>query len=94
MQAWCDVDTDTGGFLLIGVKDTPETWAIPSNSSFVHPQGPAKWSSEFGDKNVLDFRVQISASKNFHDTRAHWQVTCSLLFFAATLIVVVVQLLN
>jgi hypothetical protein len=72
IQAWCDADTDNGGFILIGVKDTPETWAIPSNFSLVHPKGPAKWSSAFGDMNVLDFRVQIATSKNFHDTQAHW----------------------
>ncbi|CAB3994196.1 Hypothetical predicted protein [Paramuricea clavata] len=70
--AWCDVDTSRWGFLLIDVKDTPETWAIPSNSSLVHPHGLARWSSAFGEKNVLDFRVQISTSKDFHDTRAHW----------------------
>ena len=72
IQAWCDVDTDRGGFLLIGVKDTPETWAIPSNSSFIHPHGLPGWSSAFGDEDVLDFRIQISTSKDFDDTRAHW----------------------
>ena len=72
IQAWCDVDTDRGGFLLIGVKDTPETWAIPSNSSFIHPHGSPGWSSAFGDEDVLDFRIQISTSKDFDDTRAHW----------------------
>ncbi len=61
--------------MLIGVKNTPETWAIPSSYSFVHPQGLAKWSSAFGEKNMLDFRVQISTSKDFQDTRAHWYVT-------------------
>ncbi|CAB4031634.1 Hypothetical predicted protein, partial [Paramuricea clavata] len=73
VKAWCDVDTDAGGFLLIGVKDTPdhETWAIPSNSALVRPEGVARWSSAFGKKNVFDFRVQISTSKNFRDTREH-----------------------
>ncbi|XP_028416962.1 uncharacterized protein LOC114541174 [Dendronephthya gigantea] len=30
------------------------------------------WSSAFGDQEILDFRVQISTTKNFRDTRAHW----------------------
>ncbi|XP_028411771.1 uncharacterized protein LOC114534515 [Dendronephthya gigantea] len=71
-KSWCDVETDGGGFLLIGVKDTPETWAIPSKASFIHPHGKPMWSSAFGDQEILDFRVQISTSKNFRDTRAHW----------------------
>ena len=72
IQSWCDVQTDSGGFLLIGVKNTPETWAIPSKASFIHPRGKPMWSSAFGDREVLDFRVQISTTKDFHDTRAHW----------------------
>ena len=69
-----------GGFLLIGVKDTPETWAIPSSTSFIHPRGPAGWSSLFGDQDVLDFRIQISSSKDFESTRAHWYVYLSWSF--------------
>ncbi|XP_028411770.1 uncharacterized protein LOC114534514 [Dendronephthya gigantea] len=71
-KSWCDVETDGGGFLLIGVKDTPETWAIPSNASFIHPHGKPRWSSAFGEQEILDFRVQISMSEDFRDTRAHW----------------------
>ncbi|XP_028411790.1 uncharacterized protein LOC114534527 [Dendronephthya gigantea] len=71
-KSWCDVETDRGGFSLIGVKDTPETWAIPSNASFIHPHGEPMWSSAFGEQEILDFRVQISTSKDFRDTRAQW----------------------
>ncbi|XP_028411772.1 uncharacterized protein LOC114534516 [Dendronephthya gigantea] len=71
-KSWCDVETDRGGFSLIGVKDTPKTWAIPSNASFIHPHGEPMWSSAFGEQEILDFRVQISTSKDFRDTRAHW----------------------
>ena len=60
---------------MIGVQDTPKTWSIPFGTSFIDPNGPARWSSAFGEKEVLDFRVQISTSKNFDATRAHWYVT-------------------
>ena len=60
---------------MIGDKNTPKTWAIPSGISFIDPRGPAGWSSAFGDKNVLDFRVQISTSNDFRHTSAHWYVT-------------------
>lgn len=60
--------------MLIGVLDTPVTWNISSNSSFLNPQSQAMWSSEFGELEVLDFRVQISTTRDFHNTRAHWYV--------------------
>ncbi len=71
-QVWCDVVIDGGGFILIGVKDTPVTWAIPSKPRYVDPNGTSQWSSILGDKLVLDFRVQISTSKSFSDTKSHW----------------------
>ncbi|CAB4007431.1 Hypothetical predicted protein, partial [Paramuricea clavata] len=49
-KAWCDVVTDGGGFILIGVKDTPVTWAIPSKPTYIDPNGRSQWSSAFGDK--------------------------------------------
>lgn len=71
------METDKGGFLLIGVTNTPETWSIPSYSSFIHPGGLPAWSSAFGDKNVTDFRIQISTNKDFNDTCSHWYVNLS-----------------
>ncbi|CAB4033051.1 Hypothetical predicted protein, partial [Paramuricea clavata] len=71
-KAWCDLVTDGGGFMLIGVKDTPVTWAIPSSPSIILPQGKAQWSSAFGDQQVLDFRIQISKSTSFEETHSHW----------------------
>ena len=58
--------------MLIGVKDTPVTWSIPSDPTLVHPFGKTHWSSAFGDTDVLDFRVQISTSQRFSDTQSHW----------------------
>ena len=52
--------------MLVGMKDSPVSWTVPSNSSPVDPQGPPHWSSVLGDIKVLDFRVQISTSKSFN----------------------------
>jgi hypothetical protein len=79
-QAWCDVVTDGGGFILIGVKDTPVTWAIPSKPTYIDPNGRSQWSSALGNKLVLDFRVQISTSKSSSDTKSHWY--CSFFIYS------------
>lgn len=75
LQVWCDMVTDGGGFMLIGVQNSAVSWDVPSNSSLVHPLDSRHWSSAFGDKDVRDFRVQISTSKNFNNTEAHWYET-------------------
>lgn len=56
----------------MGVKDTPETWAIPSGPSYVHPNGKSQWSSSLGDQAVLDFRIQILSSNKQKDAKANW----------------------
>ena len=64
--------TDGGGFTLVGKKDSPETWTVPSSSTSVYPKGPPQWSSVLGDMKVLDFRVQFSTDKSFEATKADW----------------------
>ena len=64
--------TDGGGFILIGMKSSPVLWDVPFNGKTVDPNGPPHWSSKFGNVEVLDFAVQVSNSKNFNGTRAHW----------------------
>ena len=64
-QIWCDVHTDGGGFTLVGMKNSPVSWTVPSNAIPVHPQGPPHWSSNLGDLKVLDFRVQVSKSGEY-----------------------------
>ena len=54
------------------MKDSPESWTVPSNATPVGPKGPPHWSSNLGDMNVLDFRVQISTDKSFKETKADW----------------------
>ena len=71
-KVWCDVHTDGGGFTLVGMKDSPVSWTVPSNAIPVDPQGPPHWSSDLGDIEVLDFRVQISTDKSFKETQADW----------------------
>ena len=71
-QIWCDVHTDGGGWALVGMKDSPVSWTVPSNPTPVDPQGPPHWSSDLGDVKVLDFRVQFSTDKSFEGTKADW----------------------
>ena len=71
-QVWCDMETDGGGFMLIGRKNSPVMWSVPSNDTPLEPYGEPRWSSAFGDAPILDFRVQISTSGNMSDTAAHW----------------------
>ena len=54
------------------MQDSPETWTVPSNSIPVDPQGPPHWSSDLGDLEVLDFRVQVSTNESFQGTKADW----------------------
>ena len=54
------------------MKNKPMIWNVPSNEKPVDPVGHPHWSSEFGDISVQDFAVQISTTKSFEDTKAHW----------------------
>ena len=56
----------------MAMKENPVTWDVPSNEKPVDPFGPPHWSSKFGDVSVQDFAIQISTTKNFEDTKAHW----------------------
>ena len=71
-QTWCDVHTDGGGFTLVGMKESPVSWTVPSSPIPVDPCGPPHWSSALGNVTVMDFRVQISENKSFKGTKAHW----------------------
>ena len=58
--------------MLVGMKDSPVSWTVPSNSTLVDPKGPPHWSSKFGDFQILDFGVQFSSGDTFGETKAHW----------------------
>jgi hypothetical protein len=57
---------------LVGMKDSPVSWTVPSDATPVGPQGPPHWSSKLGDVEVLDFRVQVSEDQSFEETKADW----------------------
>ena len=71
-KAWCDVQTDGGGFMLVAKKDDPVTWTVPSSKDPVGPHDKPHWSSIFGKVEMLDIRFQVSTTLHFKDTKAHW----------------------
>lgn len=71
-KVWCDMTTDGGGFTLIAHKTSAVTWTVPSNNTRVDPFSSHQWSSALGNASVMDFRIQVSTSSNFSDTKAHW----------------------
>ncbi|XP_028392384.1 uncharacterized protein LOC114516957 isoform X2 [Dendronephthya gigantea] len=72
LKVWCDVKTDKGGFMLVGNKNSPISWTVPSNSQIVTPNGPPHWSSDFGDVPMIEFRVQVSTTNDPKDVKADW----------------------
>ena len=60
--------------MLVGRKNTPVTWTVPSNKKTVEPYGEPHWSSSLGDAPILDFRIQMAISEDFKTTKAHWLV--------------------
>lgn len=65
--------TDGGGFLLVARKQNGTTWDVPSKDMPVGPSVKDKyWTNQLGDLPILDFRVQMSTSDSFDDTKAHW----------------------
>ncbi|XP_046843366.1 uncharacterized protein LOC124437432 isoform X2 [Xenia sp. Carnegie-2017] len=72
-KVWCDMKTDGGGFTLVARKYDAVTWDIPSIDKPVHPFSKGKyWTSQLGDAPILDFRIQLSTSDSFDDTKSHW----------------------
>ncbi|CAB4020794.1 Hypothetical predicted protein, partial [Paramuricea clavata] len=66
------MSTDGGGFALLAHKTSAITWTVPSNYTRVDPFTSHQWSSVLGNASIMDFRVQVSTSNNFSDTKAHW----------------------
>jgi hypothetical protein len=64
--------TDGGGYMLFAHMNNTVTWNVPSNKKTVEPFGHPHWSSEFGDVDVLDLRIQVSSDNHFENTKAHW----------------------
>jgi hypothetical protein len=66
------METDGGGFLLVGNKDSPVSWTVPSSAQMVTPKGQPHWSSEFGNASMIEFRVQVSTTNDLADLKADW----------------------
>ena len=64
--------TDGGGYMLVGRKNSSVTWTVPSNDIVVKPDGDPHWSSNLGDAQMLDFRIQIATRDDFQQTKADW----------------------
>ena len=65
--------TDGGGYMLVARKHDAITWDIPSKDETADPKSTEKyWTSQLGDAPILDFRIQLSTSDSFDDTKAHW----------------------
>lgn len=58
--------------MLIGRKDNPVSWTLPSNAGVVSPYGKPHWSSMFGNVSMLEFRIQVSTTNNLKDSKADW----------------------
>lgn len=58
--------------MLVGSKDSPVSWTVPSNAQMVTPQGPPHWASEFGNAPMIEFRVQVSTTNDPADVKADW----------------------
>ncbi|XP_028403464.1 uncharacterized protein LOC114526145 [Dendronephthya gigantea] len=71
-KVYCDMTTDGGGYILFGYINGTVTWGVPSNNETVQPFGDPRWSSEFGDVSVLDFRIQVASDNDMKETKAHW----------------------
>ena len=68
------MNTDGGGWALIGRTTSAVTWTVPSNSKTVEPFGKPHWFSSLGDAPILDFHVQVATQKDLSATKAHWWV--------------------
>ena len=58
--------------MLVGHKDSPESWTLPSYLSVVAPDGKPHWSSVLGNASMVEFRIQISVTKSPKQTTADW----------------------
>ncbi len=59
--------------MLLARKHDAITWDVPSKDQPAEPDSSETyWTSQLGDAPMLDFRIQLSTSDSFDDTKAHW----------------------
>ncbi|CAB4034088.1 Hypothetical predicted protein, partial [Paramuricea clavata] len=72
-KVWCDMKTNGGGYMLVARKHNAIMWDVPSKDQPVEPDSSETyWTSQLGDAPILDFRIQLSTSDSFDNTKAHW----------------------
>jgi hypothetical protein len=59
--------------MLVARKHDAIVWDVPSKDQPAEPKSSdTYWTSQLGDAPILDFRIQLSDSDSFDDTKAHW----------------------
>ena len=59
--------------MLVARKHDAIILDVSSKDESVEPHSnETYWTSQLGDAPILDFRIQISTSDSFDDTKAHW----------------------
>jgi hypothetical protein len=59
--------------MLVARKHDAIMWDVPSKDQPVEPHSSETyWTSQLGDAPILDFRIQLSTSDSFDNTKAHW----------------------
>ena len=67
--------------MLVGYKDSPVSWTLPSDPSLVSPSGKPHWSSVLGNASMLEFRIQVSTTKYLQQAKADWYDRLSSNFY-------------
>ena len=63
------MQTDGGGWQLIGKASQPDLTNVSSTSSAITLDGPQGWTNSFGSLLVSEIRVKVTVKAV---TRAHW----------------------
>ncbi len=72
-QIWCDIHTDGGGWALVGMKDSPVSWTVPSNPTLLILKDPhigrvisvtsTFWTLEFNFQLIKVLKEQRQTGK-------------------------------